>query len=624
MNVKLFGSSSLLTSVLTLLFCFLVTTAHAQDIFYFLRGDTVELYSRQGVFQKSYPLPVYSDVWRSGITTDGIKVWVSYFSERDQLDQIPFSTAPILGGTITKEQIPGGYVSDIAIDGDTLYVTRFLNESSVYSRVESYNIPSRSLTDFFETGYRSFPDGITVTDNSLFVITNGKVSVYSKSGELWRQFDPDLFPGMDPSGICTDGNYLWLFWSDNVGYAYDFNGNRIASEDITFQGLSSYDGVDLAWGPDGPNILTPERSLEFTSVITGESDTLDLVIQNVGNGSLEVTGATLSDDTNFSNTVTVPFTLDAGTSQTFTISFNPTAVGDYNAVLTITSNDPDDPLYTLSLSGSAASGRFYVDCSKSTSGNGSSWGAAFNTIDSAMASAEVLTNAELWVRAGTCGASTVSKQVGIYGGFNGTETYREQRDWQVNETIIDGNSAATAVTATDSATDGVLDGFIIQNGIGAEYGGGVRIEAAGFELVNSIIRNNEATYGGGGVYVDYDAANVSIITSSILDNVANSGSGGGVAGYGTGLQIIDSTIGGNTSTSAGGGIHIYDWSGTAATIDRCRIGGNVSSRQGGGLFASATLYLLNSLIHDNISGEYGSGGLEFSSDNNRIINNTSV
>ena len=62
--------------------------------------------------------------------------------------------------------------------------------------------------------------------------------------------------------------------------------------------------------------------------------------------------------------------------------------------------------------------------------------------------------------------------VKIYGGFAGSETARDQRDWVTNTTTLSGNIGGTGntdnsyhvVTSSSLTTAAVLDGFIISDG----------------------------------------------------------------------------------------------------------------------------------------------------------------
>jgi hypothetical protein len=63
--------------------------------------------------------------------------------------------------------------------------------------------------------------------------------------------------------------------------------------------------------------------------------------------------------------------------------------------------------------------------------------------------------------------------VALYGGFSGTETARNQRDWAANVTILSGDIGAEGdnsdnsyhvVTANNTDASAVLDGFTISGG----------------------------------------------------------------------------------------------------------------------------------------------------------------
>ena len=71
--------------------------------------------------------------------------------------------------------------------------------------------------------------------------------------------------------------------------------------------------------------------------------------------------------------------------------------------------------------------RLYVRQEAETGGDGSSWEQAYNTIVGALQVTSV--SDEVWVKEGTyVGPLHLEPRVGVYGGFAGTETGRDQRN----------------------------------------------------------------------------------------------------------------------------------------------------------------------------------------------------
>lgn len=177
-------------------------------------------------------------------------------------------------------------------------------------------------------------------------------------------------------------------------------------------------------------------------------------------------------------------------------------------------------LTALSLQGAV----FYVDGvagDDARAGTGG-WGDALKTLTNALAMAS--SGSEVWVKAGTYKPtldnnrekSFVMKDgVDLYGGFDGTETSRDARDWVANPTHLSGelgspdtlldNSLHVVIGATAR-----LDGFIISNGCASNTasssnpkncGAGMYTSGAYPITANCVFSNNLAVYGvGGGVY----------------------------------------------------------------------------------------------------------------------------
>jgi len=120
---------------------------------------------------------------------------------------------------------------------------------------------------------------------------------------------------------------------------------------------------------------------------------------------------------------------------------------------------------------------------------------------------------EVWVVAGTYTSTTnpvltMKPGVHIYGGFSGAETSRDQRDWNANVTIIDGENTRRCVVG---AADTTLDGFTVTRGLAqgkspANYGGGMFNDGCSPTIANCTFTSNKAAFQtyysatGGGIY----------------------------------------------------------------------------------------------------------------------------
>lgn len=180
----------------------------------------------------------------------------------------------------------------------------------------------------------------------------------------------------------------------------------------------------------------------------------------------------------------------------------------------------------------------------SDSNDGSSWPLAKKTVQSAIDAASTsISGGEVWVKAGVYNEQIALKlHVYVYGGFAGTESARDTRNWALNNTVLDGGGVGSVVTATMPGRLLSIDGFTIRNakwsGISctnssptishntitanrATNGGGVCCTSSSPTIADNIISGNGAMYGGG-IYTTYSSA-------LILNNtiVGNSGADGG-------------------------------------------------------------------------------------------------
>jgi len=351
---------------------------------------------------------------------------------------------------------------------------------------------------------------------------------------------------------------------------------------------------------------------------------------------------------------------------------------------------------------------WYVRAAAPTSGNGSSWEYAFKDLQTALEAARDPCDTyrnydpcefdpkrhysqEIWVAAGTyqpCrfvnGLSRyisfeMVEGVDMYGGFLGKEAGREERNWSINKTVLNGlldpniyyhPKSYHVVKGADNA---VLDGFsIIQGRAGGngqdQYGGGMlnkgcaptvrnctfqnnygsygggmgNINGANPEVVNCVFLDNNSYYGGSGICnYDYSSCHISgcqflynenvcvdnyqycsvVIEKSLFEGNIN---GGSIANYyNCDLTVSNCTFRNNKSTD-GGGIYSGDNDNNYLGISDCVFINNTASGagKGGGVCAKSQygdILVNNCLFKDNVGG-YG-GGIYINSGGTAKISN---
>lgn len=275
----------------------------------------------------------------------------------------------------------------------------------------------------------------------------------------------------------------------------------------------------------------------------------------------------------------------------------------------------------------------YVAWDAQGQNNGNSWADAYLNLQDALEASSENETDTLWVKAGTYYPDREKnglpgqgdprewlfyseKAACIYGGFAGNEVRFNQRNWQTNPTILDGDIGIPGLASDNAAciaflgntTHSLLDGFTIQNAYSQKNGGGLTVgnldcvslknisiqhcytqrsgagltafHIKGGEISNITCTNNSALEKGGGFYL----SNLSQVKLSLLYALKNTaGTGGGMYADSFDNVLIDGTF----------------FCGNSATTD------------GGGLFARyfSRVDLVNSSFSENIAGKDGGASL---------------
>ena len=275
--------------------------------------------------------------------------------------------------------------------------------------------------------------------------------------------------------------------------------------------------------------------------------------------------------------------------------------------------------------------------------SGRSWSDAFSDLQKAFAAASVEGNGEIWVAQGryvpgdTRNATfQLAANVGVYGGFSGTEHFRDARDVEANETILDGDIAGNDIPnsftmhtenvyhVVTGAERAVLDGFTIRGGYGEgglftsdssmevrqclfreNYsdvsGGAVRCTTSTLFFANCQFIGNSATEGGGAIYMM--ACNNSIISGCIFEsNTARHGAG--IHNWGSDYEINNSLFIYNEASLEGGAFSntVFLGGSNDFTVRKSTFVGNISGEGLPALDAYAgNLGIVNSIIWGNFN-----------------------
>lgn len=198
-----------------------------------------------------------------------------------------------------------------------------------------------------------------------------------------------------------------------------------------------------------------------------------------------------------------------------------------------------------------------------------------------------------------------------------------------NSTVHDnmanfGGGIDNAVTAVLSATEVEVYANIVNitSGNLDALGGGIE-NLSIMTLTNSIVRDNNAPFGagiyngsnlavigsnlygniaairGGGIH---NSSNLTVQTSNIYDNEAGSDGGGGISSEGGDVVVERTAVYNNSATANGGGIvHNVTLGSNSFAITNSTISGNSTSGAGGGLrnMGIASTSLNNVTLHNN-------------------------
>jgi len=150
-------------------------------------------------------------------------------------------------------------------------------------------------------------------------------------------FQPDTTPGIKNSVLTISTND-----PDELSFIINLTGEGLASASPEIQITNG-----------GVILISPVSTVDFGTMIPGDTGTVTLVMHNIGTADLVVTGAVIGG-TNpdlFSTDFTVPQTLAPGSTLNFNISFSSSEAINAKATISFQNNDLNESPFTIKLKG---------------------------------------------------------------------------------------------------------------------------------------------------------------------------------------------------------------------------------------------------------------------------------
>jgi len=447
--------------------------------------------------------------------------------------------------------------------------------------------------------------------------------------------DPEPSSGLSSVSINTsDQNEGTLeAWSFPINLVPGENLLTVRCMDIA--GNSSSKSIIIV--RQAPKIFVSPLSHNFGDIPVGDISETTFAISNTGDDALHISSASIIDgDMNYFQIMSGsgPQDIEAGENHNLVIQFIPTTTGTKTTILRILNNDPDQPEVDIELTGMGANRIIYVRKDATGNSNGKSWENAFTELHAAIQAA--IPGDQIWVAFGNYGPGAersdtflLKSGVLLLGGFSGSETTHEERNYDANPTILSGdingnddgfaNNDENNYHVVTASSFGILDGFVITGGNTPVNGGGIYIgNCVNVEIRNCIITLNNANQDGGGIC---NLGTGTLVTNCVIDE-NSSRLGGGIFNQGPNSMFEKCTLRNNESSHAGGGIFVRE----SPTIEFCYFLDNRAPR-GGGIFNVENSSIIencvlgyNTFLSDPSGTDIGGGGIYNESSSPEIIN----
>lgn len=274
---------------------------------------------------------------------------------RQQIYQLDAATGVVL------DSIPdpaAGYAGGMAADGNDFWVSRYFPSNKMLKISSETGARLDSLNAFGDQ-----VRGVAYSEGYLWttsVNADGDV-VYrfdAETGELNWQFtlpEHATLPDRRIRGLAWVDGFLWVIAIDQ-----NSNQNRVLQYDVS--------------NAISPDIALDSTFHDFGEQVVGFPVDWNMVVTNIGNVSLRLDSVTFSVGIGMSVVAAnFPLSIPAEQAQSLTIRFDPPEPRTYADTLWIHSNDSDEPVVGVTLSGIAHADEGNISVSPTTLDFGQVW-----------------------------------------------------------------------------------------------------------------------------------------------------------------------------------------------------------------------------------------------------------
>lgn len=381
----------------------------------------------------------------------------------------------------------------------------------------------------------------------------------------------------------------------------------LGNDFVSHENIEEYRQQLQAWGVN----LTPEADILLYSCLTGLGEVGDSLIHSLA----AATGADVAASTNLTGNAALggDWVLEKSTGNIeASLGLTPEVLENYAGKLAIftATNGNDTGTGSLRQAISDANGAAGVDEIRFSD---------VTLVD--LISGELQITDELTITGGTTNV-TVQRNAGAtdFRIFNVTGGVATTFD---NLTVTHGQTTGNGA-GINSDGEVNLTNSIVSGNTSGDRGGGVYTRQA-INLTNSSVSNNSSTDNGGGIYgrngtISFADSTVSgnssnrygggvhtrsqiIATNSTVSDNFSRRNGAGLYSRSGNISLTDSTVSGNSSNRHGGGIWARN---RTITLTNSTVSGNSSRLSAGGTY-SQTANIIDSVISNNTSGDFGGG-----------------